>query len=389
MRQVDVTGVGMTRFTTPKNSSSYHEMGVQAIRAALDDAGINFRDVEQAYASYIYGDSCCGQRVIYDVGMTGIPVINVNNNCSSGSTALFLARQAIASGAVDCALAVGFEQMSPGAIGSAYPDKPDPMQKFLDKVVEFQGPDVYPAPGMFAGAAQEYMEKWDVGAELFAKISEKSRRHGSKNPNAVFRDLLSVDEVMASPLVCEPLTRFQCCPPTCGAAAAILCSDEFAGRHGINRAVKIIGQSMTTDKPGVFDGRMQLIGYDMARSAAQAVYEMSGYGAEDVDLVELHDCFTANEVMAYESLGLCPEGGSEKFITDGDNTYGGKVVTNPSGGLLAKGHPSGATGVAQCAEIVWHLRGEAGERQVENARLGLQHNIGLGGAAVVTMYQSN
>lgn len=389
MRQVNVTGVGMTRFTTPKNSSSYHEMGVQAIRAALADAGINFRDVEQAYASYIYGDSCCGQRVIYDVGMTGIPVINVNNNCSSGSTALFLARQAIASAAVDCALAVGFEQMSPGAIGSAYPDKPDPMQKFLDKVVEFQGPDVYPAPGMFASAAQEYMEKWDVGAELFAKISEKSRRHGSKNPNAVFRDLLSVDEVMASPLVCEPLTRFQCCPPTCGAAAAILCSDEFAGRHGINRAVKIIGQSMTTDKPGVFDGRMQLIGYDMARSAAQAVYEMSGYGAEDVDLVELHDCFTANEVMAYESLGLCPEGGSEKFITDGDNTYGGKVVTNPSGGLLAKGHPSGATGIAQCAEIVWHLRGEAGERQVENARLGLQHNIGLGGAAVVTMYQSN
>jgi acetyl-CoA acetyltransferase len=185
-----------------------------------------------------------------------------------------------------------------------------------------------------------------------------------------------------------PLTRFQCCPPTCGAAAAVVCSEDFARKHNIGHGVKILAQSMTTDFSSTFEDHSmpKVVGYDMAKAAAQQVYEKSGVGPEDVRVVELHDCFTANELITYESLGLTPEGTAEKFIEDGDNTYGGRVVTNPSGGLLSKGHPLGATGLAQCAELCWQIRGEAQARQVENVNVALQHNLGLGGACVVTMY---
>ena len=194
---------------------------------------------------------------------------------------------------------------------------------------------------------------------------------------------------MASEEVFDPLTRFQCCPPTCGAGAAILCSDEFARKHKIGKPVYIAAQSMTTDFTTSFEPQsmIKMIGYDMAKVAADQVYEEAGIGPKDVQVVELHDCFTANELLTYEALGLCPEGGAEKFIWDGDNTYGGTVVTNPSGGLLSKGHPLGATGLAQCTELVWQLRGSADKRQVEGARVALQHNLGLGGACVVTMYR--
>lgn len=387
--QATVIGVGMTKFTTPRHSRPYYEMGADAIRAALADAGIDYRHVQQAYVGYVYGDSCCGQRVVYDVGMTGIPIINVNNNCSTGSTAIFLARQAVESGAVECVLAVGFEQMTPGAIGSSFKDKPDPMEKFLYMAAEQVGAEVPPAPAMFGGAAREYMDKYHAAPDIFAHISAKARRHAARNPNAVFRDLVSVEDVLASPMIVDPITRLQCCPPTCGAAAAIICSPEYARRQGISNAVTIAAQAMTTDEPSTFTNMMDLVGSSMVKRAARMVYDASGIGPEDIDLVELHDCFTANEVLAYESLGLTEEGGAEKFIRDGDNSYGGRIVTNPSGGLLAKGHPSGATGLAQCAEIVWHLRGQAGERQVENAKLGLQHNIGLGGACVITLYKRN
>jgi sterol carrier protein 2 len=205
----------------------------------------------------------------------------------------------------------------------------------------------------------------------------------------VFRNLLTVEEVMESPHQFGPLTRFQCCPPTCGAAAAVICSDDFAKKHNISNPVYIAGQSMITDFSSSFEDKsaMKIVGYDMTAAAAKEVYEAAGIGPEDIDVVELHDCFTANELITYEGLGLTPEGTAEKFIEDGDNTYGGKVVTNPSGGLLSKGHPLGATGLAQCSELVWQLRGESGARQVEGVKVGLQHNIGLGGAAVVTMYR--
>ena len=215
--------------------------------------------------------------------------------------------------------------------------------------------------------------------------------HAANNPYAVFRNLLTVEEIMASPHIYGPLTRYQCCPPTCGAAAAVICSDEFAKKHGLNNAISIKGQAMTTDYESTLSARSlrKLVGVDMAKSAADQVFEQAGVGPQDVQVVELHDCFTTNELLTYEALGLTAEGTAEKFIWDGDNTYGGRVVTNPSGGLLSKGHPLGATGLAQCTELVWQLRGDAGLRQVEGATHALQHNLGLGGACVVTMYSND
>jgi sterol carrier protein 2 len=209
-----------------------------------------------------------------------------------------------------------------------------------------------------------------------------------RNPYALFTKPMTLEDVMEAPELYPYMTRFMACPPTCGAAAAIVCSEGFAARHGISGAVEIAAQAMTTDTEASKEDLMKLVGADMTRRAAAQVYEAAGIGPEDVDLVELHDCFTPNEVISYEGLGLCPEGGAEKFILDGDNSYGGKYVINPSGGLMSKGHPLGATGLAQCAELVWHLRGQAGDRQVEGARVALQHNIGLGGACVVTLYKA-
>ncbi len=389
-RDVRVAGVGMIPFKKPGASDGYQEMGEEAIRLALKDAGVSYDQIQQAYAGYVYGDSTCGQSVVYKVGLTGIPVINVNNNCSTGSTALYLARQAVESGAVECALAVGFEEMRPGALGSNFMDRANPMANHLQAMLNLQEfTEAPPAAQFFGGAGVEYQKKYGAKDETFAKISEKARKHAAHNPLAIFRTPLTVEEVMASAHQYGPLTRYQCCPPTCGAAAAIICSAEFAAKHGLVAPVRIKAQAMTTDTPAAFESRsmMQVVGYDMSKAAADQVYELAGVGPEEVGAVELHDCFTANELLTYEALGLTPEGTAEKFIWDGDNTYGGKVVTNPSGGLLSKGHPLGATGLAQCAEMVWQLRGQAEQRQVEGLRFALQHNIGLGGAAVVALYE--
>ena len=382
----------MIPFTKPGASEPYPLMGAKAARAALDDAHIDYAWVEQAYVSYVYGDSTSGQAALYGVGLTGIPVFNLNNNCSSGSSALFLARQAVASGAAECVMALGFEQMSPGALKGAYDDRPSPMARFAEVMTGLQGFDATAprAAQFFGGAGRDYMKKYGIKAETFARISVKARQHAARNPLAVFRQTVTLDEVLASPKVFDPLTRLQCCPPTCGAAAAVVCSPEFAQRHGLDQHVIIAAQAMTTDTASTFDSgdMMRVIGYDMAAAAAAKVYEAAGIGPEDLDVVELHDCFTANELVSYEALGLTPPGTAERFIVDGDNTYGGKVVTNPSGGLLSKGHPLGATGLAQCYELTRQLRGTAEQRQVEGARLALQHNLGLGGACVVTLYQA-
>ena len=391
-RKVHVVGVGMIPFSKPGASEPYLVMGARAAKAALADAGVDYAKVQQAYVSYVYGDSTSGQAAIYGVGLTGIPVFNLNNNCSSGSSALFLARQAVASGAADCVIALGFEQMAPGALKGAYDDRPSPMTRFAEAMAGLQAfdPNAPRAAQFFGGAGRDYMKQYGIKAETFARISVKARQHAARNPLAVFRQTVTLDEVMASPKVFDPLTRLQCCPPTCGAAAAIICSAEFAKRHGLDLRVSIAAQAMTTDTASTFEsGDMRrVVGYDMTAAAAKQVYEQAGIGPEDIDVVELHDCFTANELITYEGLGLTPEGTAEKFILDGDNTYGGRYVTNPSGGLLSKGHPLGATGLAQCAELTWQLRGQADQRQVEGARLALQHNLGLGGACVVTLYQA-
>lgn len=384
-----VTGVGMIPFTTPSKSEPYDVMAERAARAALADAGIGYHQVQQAYAGYVYGDSTAGQRALYQLGETGIPVINVNNNCATGSTALWLARQAVESGAADCVLALGFEQMRPGALATIWPDRPQPLARFEDAATTIQGASAAPsAAQLFGGAGAAYAERHGLAPDTFARIAVKARTHAAHNPDAVFRTPLTVEEVLASPAIYGPLTRLQCCPPTCGAAAAVLTSESFARARGLDTSVSIAAQAMTTDTPETFteQDRMKLVGYDMTRKAAAQVYERAGIDPYDLPVVELHDCFTTNELITYEALGLTPEGTAEKFIADGDNTYGGRVVTNPSGGLLSKGHPLGATGLAQCTELVRQLRGTAGARQVGGARLALQHNIGLGGAAVVTLY---
>ncbi|MEV8372148.1 lipid-transfer protein [Kribbella sp. NPDC056861] len=390
VERVHVAGVGMVPFATPRTSGPYVVMGELATRAALTDAGIEYGQLQQAYVGYVYGDSTSGQAALYRVGQSGIPIVNVNNNCSTGSSALFLARQAIESGAVDCVLALGFEQMQRGAIGAHWQDRPSPFLRFDEVTHEIQGESEAPlAAQYFGGAGAAYAAEYGLADDTFARIAVKARAHAANNPYAVFRDAVTVEEVLASPQIFGPLTRLQCCPPTCGAAAAVLCSDEFARKHGLRTDVVIKAQAMTTDSPSTFTeaDMRKVVGYDMSKAAAQQVYEKAGVSPEDIPVVELHDCFTTNELLSYEALGLTPEGTAEKFIVDGDNTYGGRVVTNPSGGLLSKGHPLGATGLAQCAELVWQLRGDAGARQVEGARLALQHNIGLGGAAVVTLYE--
>ena len=390
-RAVHVVGVGMIPFTKPGASESYHLMGARAAQLALDDAGVPYDAVQQAYVGYVYGDSTAGQAAIYGVGLTGIPVFNINNNCSTGSSALYLARQAVESGMVECAIALGFEQMVPGPLKGAYHDRPAPMARFVEVMTAHQGFDVAAprAAQFFGGAGMDYMKEHGIRPDTFGRISVKARQHAARNSLAVFRQTLTLEEVMASPTVFGPLTRYQCCPPTCGAAAAIVCSADFAKKHKLDMRVVIAAQAMTTDTPSTFesDDMRRVVGYDMTANAAKLVYEAAGIGPEDLDVVELHDCFTANELITYEGLGLTPEGTAEKFIVDGDNTYGGRIVTNPSGGLLSKGHPLGATGLAQCYELVSQLRGTADQRQVEGARLALQHNLGLGGACVVTLYQ--
>lgn len=390
MNDVLVAGVGMIPFRKPGDSPAYYEMGAQAVREALADAGLDYTDVQQAYAGYVYGDSTSGQRALYEVGMSGIPVINVNNNCSTGSTALFLARQAVGSGAVDCALAVGFEQMQPGALAMHWQDRPNAFGHFdalCDELTD--GVQLPLALRYFGGAGREHMQRHGTKLETFAKIRAKASRHAANNPLALFRKEVTPEEVLASPVLWEGvMTRLMACPPTCGGAAALLVSPEFARRKGLRPGVRILAQAMATDRPSTFGTRsmIDLVGFGLSQEASRRVYEEAGVGPQDVDVCELHDCFAQNELLSYEALGFCGVGEGERFVEAARNTYGGDVIVNPSGGLLSKGHPLGATGLAQCYELTRQLRGSAGGTQVQGARIALQHNLGLGGAAVVTLY---
>jgi acetyl-CoA acetyltransferase len=378
----------MVRFSKPGAQEPYPVMASAAIRGALEDAGLGLEDVAQAYAGYCYGATTCGQRALYEVGMTGIPVVNVRNACATGSSALMLANQAVASGAVDVALAFGFEEMKPGALVNE-DFRVSPVDRIVTRFNElgYKVDEAMSAPGFFGAAGQDYLNRYDAQADIFAKVAVKTRRHAGNNPMALFTKPITVEEVMESPVIWgDYLTRLMACPPTCGAAAAIVVSEAFAARRGLTRTVRIAGQAMGTDGPEAFDSAIDLVGRGITQRAAARAFAQAGLGAQDVDVVELHDCFTTNEVINYEALGLCGEGEASRFIADGDNTYGGKVVVNPSGGLMSKGHPLGATGLAQCTELVQQLRGEAGARQVEGARVALQHNIGMGSAGVVTLY---
>jgi len=387
-RKVCVIGVGMTKFYKP-GAMDYPELTKEAGEQALKDAGVPYDKIEQAYVGYVYGESTCGQRAVYQLGLTGVPVYNVNNNCATGSTALFLAYQAIGSGLNECVLALGFEKMERGSLGAKYSDRTNPLDKHVQLMMEKQGFEAAPAAAqMFGGAGREHMEKYGTTKEQLAKVAVKNRRHAVNNARSQFREASTLEEILASPLIFEPLTKFQCCPTSDGAAAAVLCSEDFARKLGLKAPVVIAGMSMKTDFGTTFDppSMIKMVGQDLTREAAKDVYQQAGLGPEDVDVIELHDCFTPNEIITYEGLGLCADGEAGKLIDDDAVTYGGKWVVNPSGGLLSKGHPLGATGLAQCFELNQQLRGLAGQRQVEGAKLALQHNLGLGGACVVTMY---
>ncbi|WP_062982898.1 lipid-transfer protein [Nocardia anaemiae] len=394
--KVYVVGVGMTKFEKPgrrKNEDGsawdYPDMARESGTKALADAGIDYREVEQAYVGYVYGESTSGQRAVYELGMTGIPVVNVNNNCSTGSTALFLAAQAIRGGLADCTLALGFEKMQPGSLGSTWDDREQPMAKHVMALAEISEVLFPVAPWMFGAAGREHMKQYGTTAEHFAKIGFKNHKHSVNNPYSQFQDAYSLDDILASRMIYDPLTKLQCSPTSDGSGAVVLASEEFVNSHDLAaQAVEIVGQAMTTDFASTFDNTARnLIGYDMNVQAAQQVYQQAGLGPEDFQVIELHDCFSANELLLYEALGLCGEGEAGKLIDDNQTTYGGKWVVNPSGGLISKGHPLGATGLAQCSELTWQLRGTADKRQVDNVTAALQHNIGLGGAAVVTAYQ--
>jgi acetyl-CoA acyltransferase len=391
MNRAFVVGVGMTKFEKPgsREGWDYPQMAKESGTKALQDAGIDYAEVQQGYVGYVSGESTCGQRALYELGMTGIPIVNVNNNCSTGSTALFLAAQAIRGGLVDCAIALGFEKMQPGSLSTGGDDREPPLGKHVAALAAIDEFALPVAPWMFGAAGRAHMKKYGTTAEHFAKIGYKNHKHSVNNPYAQFQQEYSLSDILGARMISDPLTKLQCSPTSDGSGAAILASEAFVDSHGLaGQSVEIVGQSMTTDFGSTFDGSARnLIGYDMNVQAARAVYDQSGLGPADFQVIELHDCFSANELLLYEALGLCDEGEAGALIDADQTTYGGQWVVNPSGGLISKGHPLGATGLAQCSELTWQLRGAADKRQVDNVSAALQHNIGLGGAAVVTAYQ--
>ena len=392
--RVFVVGVGISKFEKPgAKQGDYPDWVAEAGAMALGDARVPYDAVERAFAGYCYGDSTCGQRAVYGLGVTGIPIVNVNNNCSTGSTALWLAREAIRGGAASCVLAVGFEKMQRGSLVAGYEDRTNPLGRHLERMGELRAPEGSPfAPEMFGNAGRDHTARYGTTAEQFAWIGWKNHRHSQANPYAQFQDEYTIEEILDSRTIHEPLTKLQCSPTSDGAAAAVLVGERFLEEHELaDRAVEIVGQAMTTDYKSSFavgTDCIKIVGAEMSRGAAESAYAEAGIGPEDVDLCELHDCFSTNELITYEALGFAAPGEGGMLVDSEATTYGGSgPLVNPSGGLISKGHPLGATGLAQCAELTWQLRGEAEGRQLEGAEVALQHNIGLGGAAVVTVYR--
>lgn len=389
-----VIGVGLSKFEKPGTKlGDYPDWAHEAGIVALQDAGIDYGQIGHAYVGYVFADSTAGQRAVYELGLTGVPVVNVNNNCATGSTALFLARQAVAYGVVDCALALGFEKMKPGSLTATYTDRANPLELHLQRMAEIYPLESGPVNAqIFGNAGREHMSRYGSTPEHFAWVAWKNHKHSVNNPYAQFQTEYPLDEIAGSRMIYAPLTKLQCSPTSDGAAAVVVASERFVERtRSWDRAIEITGQSMVTDLPSSFSGEsdcMRVVGFEMSQRAAGRAYRQADVQPADVDVCELHDCFSTNELITYEALGFAEEGKGHVLVEQEATTYGGRgPVVNPSGGLIAKGHPLGATGLAQCAELTWQLRGDAGPRQVADAGVALQHNLGLGGAAVVTIYR--
>ncbi|MFI0445780.1 thiolase C-terminal domain-containing protein [Actinomadura sp. 6N118] len=386
-----VVGVGMTKFEKPGSRDwEYPDMAKEAVGKALEDAGVAYDQIEQAYAGSMYG--AMGQRALYETGMTGIPVMTVANACATGSSALFLARQSVRGGLADCVLALGMEKMQKGSLGAGVgKSKVTIIDHHLNSMVAGRPweMDKAPMPQMFGNAGREHMEKYGSSAEHYAWIGWKNHKHSVNNPYAQFQDEYSLDDVMNAPMIFEPLTKLQCSPTSDGAAAAIVVSERFVDENDLwDQAVEIAGHHIASDTADSFadHSSIQVVGFGCSQRAASKAMDEAGIGIDDVDVIELHDCFSANELITYEALGMASVGEGHKLVDDQATTYGGKWVVNPSGGLISKGHPLGATGIAQCAELTWQLRGKADKRQVADAKVALQHNIGLGSACAVAVY---
>ena len=394
MNRTFVVGVGMTKFEKIETRDwEYPDMVTEAVGKALADAGVDYSQIQRAAAGYVFGPSAAGQRALYETGLTGIPIVNVNNNCATGSTALLMAREWVQAGFVDCALAVGFEKMTKTSMsGTGEMPKVTTLDEHLKVMVGKHGWGKGPMTAQFFGnAAVEHMERYGTTAEQIAAVAVKNHKHSVNNPYAQFQNEYTLEQVLGDKMIHAPLTRSQCSPTSDGAGAAIVVSERFVREHGLeDRAVEIVAQALTTDTAESFAEKsmIDVVGAPMTRAAAEQVFAESGLAIDDVDVIELHDCFAINEIITYEGLGMCAVGEGGKLVESGATTYGGQWVVNPSGGLISKGHPLGATGLAQCAELTWQLRGTADARQVEGARIGLQHNLGLGGACVVTVYRA-
>ncbi len=377
MRDVAIVGVSMLKFGRYPDKQ-VPELGAQACLLALNDAGISLKDVEIMVSGNLYqSNATVGQRILKEIGQTGIPVINVANACATGSTAFREAYMSVASGAYDVALAVGSEQMGKmgllgtgGGRGEISPEG-------------IAGSGLMPA--VFGQAGVEHMRKYGTTMEQFAKIAVKNHKHSMANPYSQYQVETSLEDVMNARMVAWPNTLYMCCPTGDGAAAAILVPYDKASKY-TTKPIKVAASVLTSDPWSERDLTLPDVN-TLTRNAAKEAYEKAGLGAKDLNLVELHDCFATAELLHYENLGLCGEGEAGRMIDEGETSIGGRIPVAPSGGLLSKGHPLGATGVANIVEIVWHLRDQAGARQVEGAKVGLAHVIGLGSACTINILQ--
>ena len=370
MSDVYILGVDMIKFGRFPDRS-VPNIGAEAALMALDDAGLSIEDMQALYCGNLGQSSgMVGQRILQEIGQTGIPVVNCANACATGATAFREAWTSIKAGLYDVVLAVGVEQMGKGLLGGGGAGKGIPKEGLLGSGT---------MPAVFAEAGMEHARKYGTTFEQFAKISVKNHHHSTMNPKAMYRIETPLEEVMNAEMISYPNSKLMCSVNVDGSAAAVLVSEKKAKELGMERAVRVKASVITSDPYQERDLVMPDVN-TCTRKAAKEAYEMAGIGPEDLDLVELHDCFATAEMLHYENLGLCEDGEAGRMIDEGEVALGGKIPVNVSGGLLSKGHPLGATGIANIYEVCTHLRGEAGERQVEDAKIGLTHVIGLGSA---------
>ena len=371
MTDAYVVGVDMIKFGRFPDRT-VPQIGAEAAHLALDDSGLTIQDMEALYCGNLgQASGMVGQRILQEIGQTGIPVVNVSNACATGATAFREAWASVKAGLYDLVIAVGVEQMGKGLLGGAGGSKGISKEGLLGSGT---------MPSVFAEAGMEHARNYGTTFEQFAKVSVKNHHHSTMNPKAMYQIETPLDTVMNAEMISYPNTKLMCSVNVDGSAAAIIASEKKAKELGLmSRAIKVRASVLTSDPWQERDLVMPDVN-TCTRKAAAAAYEMAGLGAEDIDLVELHDCFATAEILHYENLGLCEDGEAGRMIDEGEVALGGKVPVNVSGGLLSKGHPLGATGIANIYEVSTHLRGEAGQRQVEGARIGLTHVIGLGSA---------